>query len=201
MKSTILFCCQKSAIYYQTQNRNKIKCLFKENIGRKYIMKVEVIDVELQKQYSESQKPGSIYVIDIKDDSLEPHETKNTITDSFSEKISKINLNHMAVILNEELDQENQNHKNYPNLNVYNIGILCFMTCIDCSEEGCPGKSPCSKLAVDLIRLWNSLGYNPEKKNIERDTKIKTELQEIYNRGTGLGKGLPDFIKEQILNW
>lgn len=187
----ILFCCQKASIYYQTQNKDKIKTIFQDNVGRKFIIKAEIIDEDLKTQYQKSQLAGNLYVIDINDDSLKQNNNMSP-----KDKLENITLNHMAIILTEEETQSN-----VPNLNVYNLGILCFMSCVDCDEKGCPGKSPCSKLAIDMVRLWNSLGYNPETRDLERENKIKEELQELYNRGTGLSEGLPKFICDKIKTW
>lgn len=196
----MLFCCQKSAIYYQTQNKKRLKTLFQDNVGRKYIIKAKVIDETLEKQFQQSKQIGSLYVIDIKDDSLQPVDNNLTV----KEKLENINLNHMAIILNEDNDHFNKGitkEKHGPKLNIYNLGILCFMSCIDCNEDGCPGKSPCSKLAIDMVRLWSALGYNPEKRNVEKESKIREELKEIYHRGTGLAKGLSKFICDEIIEW
>jgi hypothetical protein len=200
MEVCILFCCHKSATYYQTQNTHRFQVLFQDKIGRKSIMKVKVTDAELAEQYKKSQSAGNLYVIDIKDDSLKPHDNDSLTT---KEKIENINLNHMAIILTEdELNNHSGNTKKIvPHLNVYNLGILCFMSCVDCEEEGCPGKSPCSKLAIDMVRLWNALGYNPENRDLERESQIREELKEIYNRGTGLADGLSQFICDDIKSW
>ena len=196
MEVCILFCCQKAAIYYQTQNRKRLETIFQDNIGRKYIIKAKVIVTQLQEQFQESKNIGSLYVIDIKDDTLKEKDTTlDTKQITPKEQLEHMNLNHMAIILNEE------DNGDTPKLNVYNLGILCFMSCIECNEEGCPGKSPCSKLAIDMVRLWSALGYNPEKRNIEKESKIRDELKELYHRGTGMAEGLSKFICDEILNW
>jgi hypothetical protein len=184
MKTLILFCCQKSAIYYLGQNKNRVKCIYQESVGKKYLIKVNVIDDELSKQYQESSQHGSLYVIDVKDDSA----TQN--------KSSDIILNHMGIILNED-----DSTKSNPHLNIYNIGLLCFMSCPHCKQEGCPAKSICSKLAIDVVRLWNTLGYNPEKTDDNISQKIKQGLSELYQNHEELYSNLPGFIKKEMDNW
>lgn len=186
MKTCILFCCQKAAIYYMTQHKNRIKCLFQENVGRKYLIKVEVLDTELIEQYKQSTNEGNLYVIDVKDD--------KSLLDDSNESDNKINLNHMGVILLEETNTNNI----APVLSVYNIGILCFLTCINCKQDGCPAKSPCSKLAMDVIRLWNTMGYNPAKQSEENDKLIKSGLQTMYSQDSVLYDNIPEFVRKTI---
>lgn len=188
MKTCILFCCQKAAIFYMTQNKDKIKCLFQENIGRRYLIKIQVLDKELIEQYKQSLDESNLYVIDVKDD--------KTLTDNNEPSDNKINLNHMGVILLEE-----ENSDNLPVLNVYNIGILCFLTCVDCKQDGCPAKSPCSKLAMDVIRLWNTMGYNPSKHNEENYKLIKSGLQTMYSQDSVLYDNIPEFVRKTIDNF
>jgi hypothetical protein len=184
MKTLILFCCQKSAIYYLGQNKNRVKCIYQESVGRKYLIKVDVIDNELNKQYQESTQQGSLYVIDVKDNSA----TQNNSSD--------IVLNHMGIILSED-----DSTKSTPKINMYNIGLLCFMSCPDCKQEGCPAKGVCSKLAIDVVRLWSTLGYNPEKKDDIASQKIKQGLLELYQNHEELYSNLPSFIKKEMDNW
>jgi hypothetical protein len=184
MKILILFCCQKSAIYYLGQNKNRVKCIYQESIGRKYLIKVDVIDEELNKQYLESVKCGSLYVIDVKDDS------------ATQIKSSDIVLNHMGIILN-----ETDSSKSTPHMNIYNIGLLCFMSCPSCKQEGCPAKSACCKLAIDVVRLWNTMGYNPEKIDDSASQKIKQGLLELYQNHEELYANLPGFIKKEMTRW
>lgn len=186
MKTCILFCCHKAAIYYMTHNKSKIKCIFQENIGRRYMIKIDVLDDELKEQYSQSEKMGNLFVIDVNDESL------NHKTESDDDKIK---LNHMGVIIPEKTEGLDEN---YPVLNIYNLGLLCFISCSNCNQDACPGKSPCSKLPMDVIRLWNTMGYNPTKYNETNVQKIKDGLTEMYDNQTDLYNDLPEFIRKQI---
>lgn len=184
MNVSIIFCCHKAAIYYMTQHKNQIKCLFQDNVGKKYIIKVTVMDPELIKQYEQSKDQGNLYVIDINDDNLDK------VTDD------KIKLNHMGIIILEETNDEI-----YPVFNVYTIGLLCFLSCYNCKQDGCPAKSSCCKLAIDIIRLWNTMGYNPTKYDEKNEKTIKTGLQNIYNEQVELYNNLPKFIQKEIDNF
>jgi len=183
---TILFCCQKSAINYMTKYKPVIKHIFEANVGRRYLVKVEITDNEIIKQYRQSSLGDSIYIIDVKNDILD------TDTD-----IDKINLAHMGIIIT-----ETNPNAIIPTLNTYNIGVMCFMSCIHCNETGCPGKSSCGKLATDILRLWNTMRYNPKKLDDTKINKIQSGIQEMfYDSKNQLHKELPDFIKKNISEW
>ena len=183
----ILFCCQKASITYMTKYKPVSKCIFQENVGRRYLVKLEFSDKEIINQYQQACAGDSIYVIDIKDNIIEDNETN----------VDKVNLNHMGIIL-----IENNSTGNMPNLNIYNIGVLCFMSCVNCHESGCPGKSPCSKLATDILRLWNTLAYQPGKLKLETIKQIQKGIQEMYyNQENQIHKTLPQFIKNEICGW
>lgn len=181
---TILFCCQKASIKYMAKHKGLVKTIFSSKVGSKYLNKIETNDETILKQYQQSEKEDIIYVIDIKNDE-----------DNISP--DKINLEHMGVILTDTRPNDIE-----PRFNIYNIGILCFMSCLHCQETGCPGKSSCSKLATDILRLWNTLGYNP--KNIEPDKirKIKKGIQDMFFQDNSqFAKSLPEFIRDVILEW
>ena len=135
-----------------------------------------ISDFEIKdKETIEKYQQGdeSLYVIDVPD---------KLGTDK------NINLEHVGVIM---LD------------NVFNIGVYCFMSCLNCKETNCPGKSPCSKFVSDILRLWNTLGYSPKlNKNDNLESQLKTSLQQLYfDQKSGIYQELPKFVKQKLTKW
>jgi len=198
-KFTILFCCQKAFIKYMEDNIKKIKCLFQESVGRKYLAKVQLLDTDMQNKFQSSVIPSNIYVIDIKIDN-----EKNILTDK-CEQVNNyqptINLKHMGVVLS-ETDDNYDTDTDEPHLNIHNICVLCFISCTECLEINCPGKSVCSKLAMDVIRLWEIIQYKPEYLSDAHIKAIKEGIQMMYyNRNNALQKQLPHFLQKEINSW
>ncbi len=181
-------------------NAKTIKCLFQESVGRKYLAKVQLLDSDMQNKFQSSVIPSNIYIIDIKIDNNEKH----IITDKCDYVESyqpTINLKHMGVVLS-ETDESYDMDTDEPHLNIHNICILCFMSCIDCPEINCPGKSSCSKLAMDIIRLWETIQYKPEYLSDAHTKAIKDGIQMMYyNRNNTLYKQLPNFLQKEINSW
>lgn len=170
---------------------------------KKYLAKIQLLDPELQNKFQSSIIPSNIYVIDVQMDDNKDNEHINTIIDydTLQTNSPKINLDHMGVVL-AEVDESYDNQYNEPKLNIYNIGVICFMSCIDCSENGCPGKGPCCKLATDILRLWNTLQYKPQHLVEEQIKAIKEGiLMMYYNQEQTLYTRLPNFIQKEINSW
>lgn len=76
------------------------------------------------------------------------------------------------------------------------------MSCTDCPEVSCPGKSSCSKLAMDIVRLWSTIQYKPQNLLDAHIKSIKDGIQMMYyNQNSTLYKQLPLFLQKEINSW